>query len=136
MASERPHRYTIAVDFDGVLHRYDSPWVKPHIIPDGPVEGAMAWLHKMIRDFDIVIHSTRARTWRGRRAMRRWLLKHCSYEPVPLEVREHVNCDLDLVKFSYKKPAALIYVDDRAYRFDGKNWPTKEEIHRARPWNK
>jgi len=34
------------------------------------------------------------------------------------------------------KPAALIYLDDRAVRFDGENFPEKSEIHALRPWNK
>jgi hypothetical protein len=26
--------------------------------------------------------------------------------------------------------------DNRAWRFTGKNFPTRQEIHAARPWNK
>lgn len=72
-------RYTLAVDFDGVIHRYDSPWVAPHVIPDGPVDGALDWLLAAVEKFEVVIFSTRRKTWRGRRAVRRWLRKHVGY---------------------------------------------------------
>ncbi len=32
------------------------------------------------------------------------------------------------------KPPALVYVDDRGWRFTGSNFPTVEEIHAAKPW--
>lgn len=34
------------------------------------------------------------------------------------------------------KPVALIYIDDRGYRFTGSNWPSKNDIHRLRPWSR
>jgi hypothetical protein len=123
-------KYTVAVDFDGVLHRYDSPWVNAHTIPDPPVDGALLWLHKILQDFDVVIFSTRCKTWRGRRAVRRWIK-----ENLPAYWYENGDRGLEEVKLSYEKPPALVYIDDRAWRFDGV-FPTRQEIHDARPWNK
>jgi hypothetical protein len=97
-------RHTIAVDFDGVIHRYDSPWV---------------------------IFSTRCKTWRGRMAMRKWLKKHAG--GAWNECMGTIG--LEDIRFSYTKIPALVYLDDRAMRFEGK-FPTVEEVHRARPWNK
>jgi hypothetical protein len=148
-------RYTIAVDFDGVLHSYASPWVNAHTIPDPPVEGALEWLRGIVAKFDIAIYSTRNHYWRGRRAMRRWLREHLygvvytwaaakglmdhhfahidDQDEVELMVDDIMRC----VSFPKKKPAALIYLDDRAVRFEGPgHWPTVDDIHRARPWNK
>jgi hypothetical protein len=124
-------RYTVAVDFDGVIHRYDSPWVNAHTIPDGPVDGAIEWLYRTLQKFDVVIFSTRCKTWRGRRAMRRWLAQHAGnlYHESPASV------GVEEVTFSYEKPRALVYIDDRAWRFTG-TFPTPHEIHSARPWNK
>lgn len=34
-----------------------------------------------------------------------------------------------------KKPPTLVYLDDRAIRFEG-TFPTAQDIHNARPWNK
>ena len=39
------------------------------------------------------------------------------------------------VTVTAEKPPALIYLDDRGWRFDGR-FPSKDEIHAARPWNK
>ena len=125
-------RYTIAVDFDGVLHSYTSPWVAPHIIPGPPVAGAIWWLWLTLQHFDVVIHSTRCQTWRGRRAVRAWLRKHAKAKGL---WREETKRGLEDVKLSYSKPPALVYLDDRALRFEGK-FPSVDEIHRLRPWNK
>lgn len=125
-------RYTIATDFDGVLHEYQTPWINAHTIPDPPVEGAIEWLFLTIQKMDIVILSTRCKTWRGRMAIRSWLKKHAGsiWYPSPESVY-----GLESIKLSYKKLPALVYLDDRAIRFTGK-FPTVEEIHRAKPWNK
>ena len=118
-------RYTIAVDFDGVLHSYTSPWQAAHVIPDPPVEGAIEWLMRIVEEFDVVIFTTRGKTWRGRRAVLRWLHEQSFY-----------LYDTE-IKVTAKKPPCLIYLDDRAYRFEGPGtFPTADQIHRARPWNK
>jgi hypothetical protein len=126
-------RRTICVDFDGVLHSYIQPWIAPHVIPDPPVDGAVEWLFEIIQHFDVVIFSTRAKTWRGRRAIRRWIYKHWG---VGLYRESLGNIGVENVKITAKKEPGLIYIDDRAYRFDGKNWPTKKDIYKAKPWIK
>ena len=137
-------RYTVSVGFDGVIHSYTSPWVNAWTIPDPPVDGALEWLRKMALHFDVVIFSTRCKSWRGRRAMRRWLWEHDSAGayPEPMEdptYREWCStCRLGYrIKFVQSKPPALIYLDDRAVRFEGpRSFPSVDEIHQARPWNK
>jgi hypothetical protein len=116
-------RYTVAVDFDGVIHSYTSPWTKPEEIPDPPVEGAIDWLNEISKDFRVVIHTTRARTFDGAAAVVVYLHRH-GYTVMPEDI-------------SYAKPPALIYLDDRAVRFEGPGtFPSAQEIHDARPWNK
>jgi hypothetical protein len=128
--SKRPgERYTVAVDFDGVLHSYVTPWVNTHTIPDAPIPGAAEWLAATIQKFDVVIFSTRCKTWRGRRAVRRWLREHCG----TLWYESPAYRGVEDVRLSYEKPPALVYIDDRAWRFEGV-FPTPEQIHRARPW--
>lgn len=124
-------RYTIAVDFDGVLHSYISPWVNAHTISDPPVPGAMEWLNEISLKFDVVIFTTRGKTWRGRRAVRRWLWDHGYSFHLGFSPPKNWT-DLD-VTVTATKPPALIYLDDRAWRFAG-TFPTPDEIHRARPW--
>jgi hypothetical protein len=114
--------WTIAVDFDGVLHSYTSKWENAHTIPDPPVEGAIEWLQEMAEQFNVVILTTRGETELGCGAVRTWLIKH-GYEGPNLEV-------------TTVKPPALAYLDDRALRFEGPGtFPTTDEIF-ARPWNK
>jgi hypothetical protein len=119
--TETANRYTVAVDFDGVIHSYSSPWVSHEHIPDPPVAGAIEWLNDIADDFDVVILTTRGATLEGRIAVGEWLDAHgfTRYREVTAQ-----------------KVAALIYLDDRAVRFDGSNFPDAQAIHAARPWNK
>jgi hypothetical protein len=124
MSKPKGERYTVAVDFDGVLHSYTTPWVNAHTIPDPPVEGAIQWLKEIVRDLDVVIFTTRGRTDEGRLAVWRWLVSN-GYDVGPV------------LRITDEKPPALIYLDDRAYRFEGPGtFPTAEQVHRAKPWNK
>ena len=152
-------RYTIAVDFDGVLHAYTSPWVNHHTIPDAPVEGALEFIWTMLDKFDVAITSTRNKTWLGRWAMRRWLSREYmrlarNYSTCPKwladEIAKTAFADpwedeawwcikqrVALIQFPKHKPAALIYLDDRAVRFEGPGtFPTADLVHKLRPWNK
>lgn len=123
-ASEHAEKrsYSIAVDFDGVIHSYTSPWVDPQTIPDPPVPGAIDWLNEMNQRFRVIIFTTRGKTAEGRDAVEDFL-------------RDHGYAGT--VEVTAEKPPALIYLDDRAVRFDGEHFPTADEIHRAYiPWNK
>ena len=131
-SDEKPKLRTIAVDFDGVIHQYNLPWINAHTIPDPPVPGAIVWLQRMVQHFNVVIFSTRATTWRGRWAMRAWLKAQAGN----LFWESQGIRGLEEIKFTAKKPIALIYIDDRGWRFNGSNFPTSQEIHDARPWNK
>lgn len=121
------------MDFDGVIHQYVTPWIAPDVIPDPPVEGAIEWLNEMRRHFDVFVMTTRARPqpvegrdglFDGCYAIRTWLAFH----GLP-------NADEILV--THEKLPALAYIDDRGWRFEGPGtFPTAEQIHRARPWNK
>lgn len=114
-------RYTIAVDFDGVLHSYTSGWQGIDVIPDPPVPGAIEWLTDISNVFDVVIFTTRGETRDGQEAVRRWL-REWGWGGGRLEV-------------TALKVGALVYVDDRGWRFDG-TFPTAAELMRVRPWNK
>lgn len=126
-------RYTIAVDFDGVLHRWNGQFRGLHVVTGEPIPGAIEWLHHMIRHFDIAICSTRCNTWRGRRAVSRWLRRHSG-------LLWHDSPDgfgLNTIRVTKGKPPALVYLDDRALRFEGPmSWPSRQEIHEAWPWHK
>lgn len=123
-------KYSIAVDFDGVINSYTSGWTKEDDIPDPPVAGAFEWLAEMSKSFSVIIHSARLTPRRGvhalpRASMYNWFLEHGMSKEVLHELTFWT---------SEGKPTALIYIDDRGYRFTGKNFPTKDEIHKLKSW--
>jgi hypothetical protein len=114
----------VALDFDGVINSYKSNFVAVDVIPDPPVDGAL----DAIRDYldfglTVYIYSTRNEWPEGRQAIHDWLIEHGLEE-------DRVN-DLQIVS---GKPIAKIYVDDRAWHFDGK-FPSIDEIKYYRPWH-
>ena len=122
-------RHSIAVDFDGVIHQFISPWTgDPEHIPDPPVQGAIEWLEKMVDDYDVYIFTCRllaSNRSQVERAMRGWFRKHDASQTLVRALR-----------FCYEKPHVMVYLDDRGMRFEG-TFPTVEEIVAASiPWNK
>jgi hypothetical protein len=118
-----PKKYTVAVDFDGVIHSYTSPWINEYTIPDAPVDGAAEWLNAIRDHFEVVIFTTRGKSKEGRNAVLNYLDQAGVEDTFSLVVTD-------------QKPPALVYLDDRALRFDGQNFPTAREIHQLKPWNK
>lgn len=128
----------ICVDFDGVIHSYKSGWEGISVINDEPVEGAIKWLEEHLPLPDclgisgpykgpiVQIYSSRSKSWFGRRAMKKWLIKHGLH---PAYITDGI------LKFPIKKPAAFLTIDDRAICFDG-TFPTTEEMMQFKPWNK
>lgn len=95
---------TICFDFDGVIHRYTSGWIAADVIPDGPVPG-IGKLIATLREqgFRVVVNSAR-----------------CRYSEGFPAVKEHLDAwEIEVDEVCEHKPAAVIYVDDRAVRFDG-----------------
>jgi len=134
------YKKIICVGFDGTLHSYSSGWQGARTIPDPPVPGAIEWLTELLEEhcdmpdsvspyappgeIDLCIFSSRSRCWGGKRAIKRWLVKH-GLDPVYLEV----------LRFPRMKPFAHVFIDSRAITFTG-TFPTIEEMLEFRPWNK
>jgi len=101
---------TVAIDFDGVIHRYSKGW-HDGTIYDPPTKGAAAWM-QMLKDkgCEIVIYSTRAESkwvkgfWQEGQVnkMSEWL----DYHGIPYD------------RIASGKPMAHAYIDDRAIRFN------------------
>ena len=51
---------TLVLDFDGVIHSYTSGWKGADVIPDPPVDGAIAFMLGALLHFDVVIFSSRS----------------------------------------------------------------------------
>lgn len=111
----------LAIDFDGVLHSYTSGWKGHDCVPDVPTLGAREFIAAVTAGgYEPIVHSSRASSPAGRAAVKDWLRAHGF---PPLEVTQF-------------KPAALVYIDDRAWRFEGR-WPTPDELTAAAlPWTK
>jgi hypothetical protein len=100
---------TIAVDFDGVIHRYSKGW-RDGSIYDPPVDGACEALARIHARYIVVIFTTRVNPgMRGAEsqmeAILAWLAEH------GFRRGEHFD------EITHVKPPALAYIDDRAVRF-------------------
>ena len=118
--------YLIAVDFDGVLHAYDSGFKGIGVAVDDPIAGALARLERMQDHVQMVpyIFTTHGATPEGIIGVRNWLLKH-GY-PYEKAMRLEIT--------NIKRPAHM-YIDDRAWQFDG-TFPTDDEILNFKTWQR
>lgn len=92
------HLKTVAVDFDGVIHTYQSGWTG-YTPTDGPEEGAREFIAELqAQGYRVVIMSSRAHTSEGIQAIRGWL-------------EQYGFPELDV---THEKVMAVAYVDDRA----------------------
>lgn len=135
-----PQRPIICLDFDGVIHGYESGWKGAHIIPDPPVPGAMDFLRELYETgkFDCAIYSSRSRSLRGRWAMQKYVRRNLllkfgfqagpHMDPLFLEISEWL-------KWPWFKPPALVTLDDRAITFSG-TFPSFDALAQFKPWNK
>lgn len=122
----------LCLDFDGVLHGYQSGWQGAAIIPDPPVPGAVEFLHGAVERFQVAIYSSRSGQPGGIDAMRGWLMMHVMAAIDDRREAEHV---LGLIQWPTEKPAAIVSIDDRAVTFTGR-WPSLDEIAGFTPWNR
>ena len=113
---------TISLDFDGVLHYLQpSTFVCNEQIDGEPIPGAREWCWDVWNSgkADLIVSSGRCCSEAGIDAIHEWLAEW-GFPPMPV---------------SPVKPVAHVYIDDRAYRFDG-DWNTVniEEFIKFRAW--
>lgn len=112
---------TIAIDFDGVIHKYSKGWQDGSIY-DEEIDGALKAIEKFFDlGYNVFILSTRSS-----RQIKKWI-------DVKIDARSY-NFTTKIVPFwngvfwnkprvlgiTNRKLAASIYIDDRAYKF--KSW--------------
>jgi len=133
----------LCLDFDGVLHRYDSGWKGADVIPDAPTTGMVDFLNASIDVFDVQIFSSRSHQPGGIAAMKEWLRHYVQYE-FDCEFHhgasgdfERANLILNSISFPLEKPPAMLTIDDRALCFTG-SWSDfhPDILKEFQPWNK
>lgn len=119
----------IAIDFDGVLHGYSQGWGDGSIY-DPPVPGAGEAMKKMKEaGHTLYIFSTRTnpifkkkdQANDQKKMMEDWLKEH--------------DIPFDKV-WTFGKPMADIFIDDRAIGFRGDWGKTLHEVAEFKVWNK
>ncbi len=146
----------ICLDFDGVIHGYQSGWKGARNIPDPPVPGALNFILEALEVSEVHVLSSRSHAWFGRMAMKHWLKEHfirlaADWDTTPILLRDRIaNEALDpynhqvanaadliikQIKWPLYKPPAIITIDDRAIRFTGQ-WQKPKEYLALKPWNK
>ncbi|BAR47091.1 hypothetical protein [Methylobacterium aquaticum] len=127
-----PRKPILCLDFDGVIHGYQSGWQGAAIIPDPPVPGAIEFLHAAVERFRVAIYSSRSGEPGGIDAMRGWLTMFVLAAIDDRREAEHV---LGLIEWPTAKPSAFVTIDDLALTFDGR-WPGLDELAAFQPWTK
>lgn len=122
----------LCLDFDGVIHSYDSGWRGAAVIPDGPVAGAVEFIYNATEKFRVAIFSSRSCAPGGIDAMRGWLRMHVT---AAIDDKIDIERILALIEWPTEKPAAFLTIDDRAITFTGE-WPKLNTLLDFKPWNK
>lgn len=110
--ADKPKRGTIAVDFDGVIHRYSKGW-QDGAIYDPPMPGAIEGLRALMSRFAVFVFTTRRAAqvadWLGDLGF----AVRVDGEPA---CPEFWNAR-DVLLVANRKLPAVAYLDDRAVRF-------------------
>lgn len=111
-------KQTVVIDFDGCVHSYTSGWKGIDVIPDPPVEGIREAIINIRKKYKVVIVSSRTSCPQGIIAVNKWLEKY----------------DIEVDDISDTKPPAIVYVDDRAIKFDGNSDSLLDKICSFKTW--
>ncbi len=118
MAHERK---LICLDFDGCISNSVHGGYDQDAFIFEPTEGIKEWIEEMSQYHDFVIFSARELTDVGKSNLYVWLEKH----------------GFPKLKITNVKPArGHLFIDDRAYNFDGSNLPTVDFVTNFKPWNR
>ena len=109
----KKNKNIIAVDFDGVVHK-SSKGFHDGTIYDDPIEGSLESL-KAMKDmgFELIIYTCKAHPDRP-------LINNMKGPELIWEWLEKYNVKHLISDVVWGKPWALVYIDDKGYRFE--NW--------------
>jgi hypothetical protein len=109
------YQKTIAIDFDGVIHRYSKGW-HDGTIYDEPMEGALEAIHRLMGNYAVFIHTTR-----DPRAVVEWFSKqHFPFLVNAIPEDTKFWGQKFVLGVTNRKLPAIAYIDDRGLRFT--NW--------------
>ena len=100
------HKKTIAIDFDGVIHKYSNGWQDGEIYDEQMERAEYALKNLKSKGYKIVVFTTRG----GDKAQRINMVNWFRDEGLSNYIDEITD----------KKPPAVAYIDDRGIRFT--NW--------------
>lgn len=134
-AQDKAAPLILCLDFDGVLHSFDSGWQGADVISDKPVPGAMTFLVKAVKHFSVHIYSSRSNLPGGIEAMRKWLVTALWAEYQHVMTQYDAELVISQLVFDTVKPPAHVTLDDRAILFTG-HWPSMQALLYFKPWNR
>ena len=106
------HQKAIAIDFDGVIHKYTKGW-QNGVVYDDPVEYSFAAMYKLMSlGYEIFIFTTRT----NHEDIRVWIREKAIEEGIDPDIA----IELSAVEITNIKKPAVAYIDDRGLRFT--NW--------------
>lgn len=108
---------TIAVDFDGVIHRYSQGYGDGTLY-DRETPGWWEWYLEAIKHFDVVIYTSRATNEASINEVYHWLAWSWRRWCLCNDKNEDF-LDYPAPKITAVKPPAIAYIDDRALQFTG-----------------
>jgi DNA-binding LacI/PurR family transcriptional regulator len=119
---------TIAVDFDGVIHGYSEGY-KDGSIYDDPVTGVAEAMRKMKEDgHKIYIFTTRTNKLFHKKD------QGDQIEGIKAYMKKH-DIPYDKI-WTFGKPMADVFIDDRAIGFRGDWKETLEDVRNFKVWNR
>lgn len=122
---------TIAVDFDGVIHKYSRGWQDGSIYDD-PMPGSYEGLLSLMENYAVFIHTTRdpasVAGWIAARfGIDCFIEEDLDTHEISLGKNNSFWTEKDKLLVTNRKLVAIAYIDDRALKFD--NWfTTMEEV--------
>ena len=125
----------LCLDFDGVIHKYTTPWTNAETISDDVTDGFFEWADNASQYFTLIIYSSRSKSESAIESMQFWM--YAQRKKWRANGGQSVATWPVEFQFANEKPAAFLTIDDRAITFDG-DWSklNPEALLAFKPWNK
>lgn len=120
--AEQKMQQRIVLDFDGTIATYNGEFKSPEQIDGTPIKGTFEFIEKLIKDgYKVCISSSRMSEKSGISAIKEWFINYNFKFESELE-------------YSYGKLPAHLYVDDRAFTFNG-TYPSISYVKNFKPYH-